>query len=187
MGGARRHVASKGWRARIVRHVEWHVEWHVEGHVEWHESGMRVACRVACERCRGHIVRGTLHADVRCGAHAPRIWQVHARTSRPANPSPNPRQHKGKHGVSAHNKDIYVNRLRRAGVDLSRVAFVQQQPHHRLMALYSLADVVLDSYHAGGCTTTREALEVGAIVVTLPAKYLGSRWSAAYYTIMGVT
>jgi predicted O-linked N-acetylglucosamine transferase (SPINDLY family) len=55
------------------------------------------------------------------------------------------------------------------------------------MALYSLADVVLDSYHAGGCTTTREALEVGALVVTLPAKYLGSRWSAAYYTIMGVT
>ena len=53
------------------------------------------------------------------------------------------------------------------------------------MALYSLADVVLDSYHAGGCTTTREALEVGALVVTLPAKYLGSRWSAAYYTIMG--
>jgi len=96
-------------------------------------------------------------------------------------------QHKGKHGVSAHNKDIYTNRLRLAGVDLSRVGFVQQQPHHRLMALYSLADVVLDSYHAGGCTTTREALEVGALVVTLPAKYLGSRWSAAYYTIMGVT
>ena len=27
---------------------------------------------------------------------------------------------------------------------------------------------------------------MGALVVTLPAKYLGSRWSAAYYTIMGV-
>ena len=140
----------------------WHVEWHVRDAV--HTS-----------------------SDVRCGVHAPRIWHVHARTSRLANPSPNPCQHKGKHGVSAHNKDTYVNRLRRAGVDLSRVGFVQQQPHHRLMALYSLADVVLDSYHAGGCTTTREALEVGAIVVTLPAKYLGSRWSAAYYTIMGVT
>ena len=62
-----------------------------------------------------------------------------------------------------------------------------QQPHHRLLALYSLADVVLDSYYAGGCTTTREALEVGALVVTLPAKYLGSRWSLAYYSIMGVT
>ena len=41
-------------------------------------------------------------------------------------------QHKGKHGVSAHNKDLFMRRLRRAGVDLSRVGFVQQQPHHRL-------------------------------------------------------
>ena len=150
-------------------------------HVEWH-------VHVACKRCRAHIVRGTrhAHADVRCGAHVLRIAWKRARTPRQPQPL-NPYQHKGKHGVSAHNKDIYMNRLRLAGVDLSRVGFVQQQPHHRLMALYSLADVVLDSYHAGGCTTTREALEVGALVVTLPAKYLGSRWSAAYYTIMGVT
>ena len=96
-------------------------------------------------------------------------------------------QHKGKHEVSEHNKRMYTERLRRAGVDLARVAFVPLQPHHRLMALYSLADVVLDSYHAGGCTTTREALELGALVVTLPARYLGSRWSQAYYRIMGVT
>ena len=39
---------------------------------------------------------------------------------------------------------------------------------------------------AGGCTTTREALEVGAVVVTLPARYLGGRWSLAYLTQMGV-
>ena len=96
-------------------------------------------------------------------------------------------QFKGSGATSAHNKRRFVQRLRRAGVDLERLHFLKQQPHHRLMALYSLADVVLDSYYAGGCTTTREALEVGALVVTLPAKYLGSRWSLAYYTIMGVT
>jgi predicted O-linked N-acetylglucosamine transferase (SPINDLY family) len=54
------------------------------------------------------------------------------------------------------------------------------------MALYAISDVILDSYPAGGCTTTREALEVGGVVVTLPAQYLGSRWSVAYYSIMGV-
>ena len=54
------------------------------------------------------------------------------------------------------------------------------------MALYKLSDVILDSYYAGGCTTTREALEIGALVVTLPAKYLGGRWSLAYYDIIGV-
>ena len=58
---------------------------------------------------------------------------------------------------------------------------------HRLLALYTLSEAILDSYPAGGCTTTREALALGAPVVTLPHKYLGSRWSAAYYEIIGVT
>ena len=78
-------------------------------------------------------------------------------------------------------------RLHAEGVDLTRVHLIPVQPHHRLMALYTLAEVTLDSYPASGCTTTREALEVGALVVTLPAKYLGSRWSLAYYSIMGLT
>jgi hypothetical protein len=59
-------------------------------------------------------------------------------------------------------------------------------PHHRLLALHTVSNVVLDSYAAGGCTTTREALELGKVVVTLPAKFLGGRWSLAYYSIMGV-
>ena len=54
------------------------------------------------------------------------------------------------------------------------------------MPLYALSDVILASYPAGGCTTTRESLEVGGMVVTLPARYLGSRWTLAYYSIMGV-
>jgi predicted O-linked N-acetylglucosamine transferase (SPINDLY family) len=67
----------------------------------------------------------------------------------------------------------------------SQVHYLPLLPHHELMGLYLQADVVLDSYYAGGCTTTREALEVGAPVVTLPGKYLGGRWSAAYYRQMG--
>ena len=54
-------------------------------------------------------------------------------------------------------------------------------------ALYREADVVLDSYYAGGCITTREAFEMGAVVVTLPAKYLGGRWTKAYYDILGIS
>lgn len=81
---------------------------------------------------------------------------------------------------------IMRTRLIKAGVDMSRVHFLPPQPHHALMALYAISDVVLDSYYAGGCTTTREALEIGAPVVTLPAKYLGGRWSLAYYDIMGM-
>ena len=77
-------------------------------------------------------------------------------------------------------------RLEAAGLDLGRVHFLAALPHHRLLALYDLADVVLDSYLAGGCTTTREALELGAVVVTLPAAYLGGRWSYAYLKHIGV-
>tara|TARA_Y100000389_G_scaffold8472_1_gene8062 strand:+ start:178 stop:2043 length:1866 start_codon:yes stop_codon:yes gene_type:complete len=67
-----------------------------------------------------------------------------------------------------------------------RVLFLPHQPHHLLMALYNLSDVVLDSYYAGGCTTSREALELGTPIVTLPAKYLGGRWTYGIYNIIGV-
>lgn len=70
---------------------------------------------------------------------------------------------------------------------IHRIYFIPMLPHHILMGLYQLSDVILDSYYAGGCTTTREALEIGAPVVTLPGKYLGGRWSYAYYQIMGYT
>lgn len=82
------------------------------------------------------------------------------------------------------NQEIFNERL---AAYLDRVIFVPALPHHLLMALYNLSDVILDSYYAGGCTTSREALEIGAPVVTLPGKYLGGRWTLAYYNIMGWT
>jgi protein O-GlcNAc transferase len=54
-------------------------------------------------------------------------------------------------------------------------------PHHILLALYQVSTLILDSYPAGGCTTTREALELSKVVVTLPARLLGGRWTYAYY------
>jgi len=84
------------------------------------------------------------------------------------------------------NNEIFMNRYKRLKMDVSRIHFIPALPHHKLMALYKMSHVVLDSYYAGGCTTTREALEIGALVVTLPAKYLGSRWSLAYYNRIGV-
>ena len=58
--------------------------------------------------------------------------------------------------------------------------------HHELMDYAKLTDVVLDSYFFGGDTTTREAFEIGAPIVTLPDNYLGSRWTYAYYKIMNI-
>lgn len=58
--------------------------------------------------------------------------------------------------ASPYNQRIMHERMRAAGANMSRVHFVPLQPHHRLLALYTLSDVNLDSYPQGGCTTTRE-------------------------------
>ena len=71
-------------------------------------------------------------------------------------------------------------------VDMSRVLFAPRMEHHHLMAMYSLADVVLDSVYFGGDTTSREAFETGAPVITLPYKTIGQRWTQAYYRMMGI-
>ena len=102
-----------------------------------------------------------------------------------------------------HTHRLFVERLHRAGcgatsnshingseedkeeeLSLDRVHFLEQQPHHRLLALYQHATVILDSYPAGGCTTTREVLELGKPLVTLPAKLLGSRWTIGYFNVI---
>ena len=47
------------------------------------------------------------------------------------------------------NQKLFETRLTSAGCDLSRVIFLDEQPHHRLLALYRESTVVLDSYPAG--------------------------------------
>ena len=80
-----------------------------------------------------------------------------------------------------------VERLQKqGGVDLDRVVFVPRMRHNELMAMNKLTGVVLDSVFFGGDTTTREAFEVGAPVVTLPGKTIGQRWTQAYYAVMGI-
>ena len=82
--------------------------------------------------------------------------------------------------------EILEKRLQEHGIS-TNVCFVEKMPHHIMMAVYNNVDVVLDSYFFGGDTTTREAFEVGSPVITLPHKYLGSRWTQAYYNHIGIT
>ena len=79
----------------------------------------------------------------------------------------------------------FQRRLDNARCDRSRIYFLPALPHHMLLALYQVSTLILDSYPAGGCTTTREALELSKVVVTLPARLLGGRWSYAYYKMLG--
>jgi len=110
-----------------------------------------------------------------------------------------PKGHAILHKDEAHHA-TFVKRLENAGcgeyddannqgIDtiMKRVHFINQQPSHKLLKLYSTANVVLDSYPAGGCTTTREVFECGTAVVTWPARLLGGRWTVGLYNILDVT
>ena len=81
----------------------------------------------------------------------------------------------------------YIERLKNNNIDLDRIVIIDKLKHHDMMALYNNIDVALDSFFFGGDTTTREAFEIGTPIVTLPHKYLGSRWTQAYYHHMGIT
>mmetsp|Transcript_6920 Transcript_6920/g.12122 ORF Transcript_6920/g.12122 Transcript_6920/m.12122 type:complete len:752 (+) Transcript_6920:127-2382(+) len=80
----------------------------------------------------------------------------------------------------------FQQRMKAAGCDMDRVHFISSQMPHQLMYLYKTANVILDSYPAGGCTTTREALELGKAVVTWPARLLGGRWTLGLYNTIGL-
>jgi predicted O-linked N-acetylglucosamine transferase (SPINDLY family) len=75
--------------------------------------------------------------------------------------------------VATNHHKTFVERLKQAGCDMDRVHFLSRLPQHELSQLYRLSNVVLDSYPAGGCTTTRDVLENGKVVVTWPARLLG--------------
>lgn len=81
---------------------------------------------------------------------------------------------------------VLEDRLDRAGCSLNRILFLDEQPHHRLLALYKEATIVLDSYPACGDTTTREVLEMGKSIVTLPSRLLGGRWTLGYLRNIGL-
>ena len=98
-----------------------------------------------------------------------------------------PKGHAILHAEDMHGRTSRIQqRIQAAGCDMSRVHFLSVQPPHMLMALYKTATVVLDSYPAGGCTTTREALELGKAVVTWPARLLGGRWTLGLYNTIGL-
>ena len=81
----------------------------------------------------------------------------------------------------------YERRLVATGANMAHIHFVNhigQHNKHNLLALYMHADVLLDSYPATGCTTTREILELGSPIVTFPSMYLGSRWTTGFYQVM---
>lgn len=68
-----------------------------------------------------------------------------------------------------------------------RICFVPRQPPHAFLNLLEVCDVILDTPHFNGGTTSLVAFAVGAPVVTLPTEFLRGRFTYAYYKQMGLT
>lgn len=62
---------------------------------------------------------------------------------------------------------------------LDRLIVGPQRGHNAFLELLAAADVVLDSYPFGGCTSSYEALSMGTLVVSLPSDALRGRFTAA--------
>jgi predicted O-linked N-acetylglucosamine transferase (SPINDLY family) len=66
-----------------------------------------------------------------------------------------------------------------------RIRFLPRRNSQDFLRLLAVADVILDTPHFGGGTTTYMALAVGAPVVTLPGAFMRGRVAYACYQRMG--
>ena len=73
------------------------------------------------------------------------------------------------------------------GENCRRIHFISRLGGADFQAVLALADVILDTPHFGGGSTTYEALAAGTPVITLPGRYLRSRLTLGLYTEMGMT
>ncbi len=77
------------------------------------------------------------------------------------------------------------SRFRRTlGDAAARVVFLPPQPNDDYLALFQVADVVLDPIHFGGGNSSYEAIAMNAPLVTLPGDFLRSRITTALYRKM---
>jgi len=65
-----------------------------------------------------------------------------------------------------------------------RIVFVPRQIHQDYLSLINAADVLLDTPHYCGVTSTYDAFSFGKPIVTLPGQFQRSRYTAACYELM---
>lgn len=75
--------------------------------------------------------------------------------------------------------------LSERGVDLSRVELLGRRSHHDLLEAYRRIDAVIDPFPYSGCTTTCDALWMGAPVLSCPGDTFASRQSASFLAALG--
>lgn len=74
----------------------------------------------------------------------------------------------------------------RVGIQPGRLIFARRRPKPEHLARLGLADLMLDTRHYNGHTTTADALLMGVPVVTVPGRHMASRVSASMLRAQGL-
>ncbi len=83
--------------------------------------------------------------------------------------------------------NLLARRMQRVmGETFDRVQFLPRQSFDDFLRILELADVLLDTIHFCGGTTSLQAVAVGAPLVTLPGEFARGRGTLAHFKTMGV-
>lgn len=86
-----------------------------------------------------------------------------------------------------HWTEILLTRFRRTIPDVvDRIRFLPYQRTNDYLNLLAIADVILDTVHFGGGSSTYQALAAGTPIVTLPGEHMCGRFTYGCYKRMGV-
>jgi len=90
-------------------------------------------------------------------------------------------------GKSPHWTELLIERMQRTAPDAAdRILVSQRRPYDEFLSLIALADVMLDTFHFSGGSTTFDGLAVGTPIVTLPGQFMRGRQTYSLYKRMGV-
>lgn len=92
-----------------------------------------------------------------------------------------------KSGTKPHLAKILQQRLSKSIPDvIDRVRFISHQSYNDYMSLISVSDIMLDTIHFGGFTTTLDALAMEIPVISWPSPMMKSRHTASIFHKIGI-
>ena len=92
------------------------------------------------------------------------------------------------HGSREYWGELLMERFHKSIPDVvDRITLLPRQPFEQYLNLLRLADVALDTTHFGGGSTAYQCFAAGLPIVTLPGKYMRSRFTLSCYRRMDIT
>jgi predicted O-linked N-acetylglucosamine transferase (SPINDLY family) len=102
--------------------------------------------------------------------------------------NPNARLALIRHEGKSHWFHLFEQRLKQTlGEQMAQIIFLPTQSYEDYKGLSSVCDLILDTFHFGGSTSSLDAFSFGTPVLTLQGDFCQSRNTQHYYHIMELT